>query len=242
MPEDHPGTISLFVDWLYGEKVLEGNSQSHLDSLYHLYFFATKINESDLMDASIDRIQHISNDVNRYIRPEMLKLVYENIPENSRLRVFNSRLYRYGLYQRHKKKVEKEFKEKIADSRERGWATDHLKRNRDSFEISSKDKKALWNISRDCFDLFGDVMDVLQRERWMIFDPRKRYDNPEGDTCFFNVHPEYGKYSLGDWEPEVDVFWVNDTVGNRISGKEDDRLQGLNPEESTRASQRPIGK
>ncbi|KAH6671065.1 hypothetical protein B0J14DRAFT_449261, partial [Halenospora varia] len=104
MPEDHPGTISLFVDWLYGEKVLEGNSQSHLDSLYHLYFFATKINKSDLMDASIDRIQHISNDVNRYIRPEMLKLVYENIPENSRLRVFNSRLYRYGLYQRHQKK------------------------------------------------------------------------------------------------------------------------------------------
>jgi hypothetical protein len=57
MPEDSPGAITLFIDWLYRGKVPIDNTEAYLHSLYDLYFLGEKLCLTVLKDRTMDAIQ-----------------------------------------------------------------------------------------------------------------------------------------------------------------------------------------
>lgn len=62
MPEDSPGIVELFVQWMYRKQVPDGNSASYVEDLYDLYIFAEKLgmSSSQLEDMVLDKIQNVS--------------------------------------------------------------------------------------------------------------------------------------------------------------------------------------
>jgi len=84
MPENEPGTISLYIDWIYRSAVPCGRSktvQSHIYNLYDLYIFADKIYLIELKDKVMDTIQDIALQfgmMDILITPAVVKKVFEN--------------------------------------------------------------------------------------------------------------------------------------------------------------------
>lgn len=56
MPDDSPGSMPLFIDWLYRGVVPVGDTEAHLYNLYDLYFMADKLCLVVLKDKTMDTI------------------------------------------------------------------------------------------------------------------------------------------------------------------------------------------
>jgi hypothetical protein len=108
LQDETPENKTLFIQYLYRQKIPEGHSQQYLDSLYELYIFAEKIYHEKLMDATIDAIRFTSHKFEKLIDEKTLLLVYQNTLEGSGLRKFAHTLFVYGLYRQHKKVIRTE--------------------------------------------------------------------------------------------------------------------------------------
>lgn len=89
--------MALFADWLYRGVVKRSNTQHHLDALYDLYIFAEMIQETQLMNQTIDAIQETCATYDRLIEPELLLHVWSKVVEDSRLWHWTLGLYIYRL-------------------------------------------------------------------------------------------------------------------------------------------------
>jgi hypothetical protein len=111
LSHDSPNAISLFIDWLYRERLPEGQSQQYLDDLYDLYIFAVKLDMAFLMDQTMDRIQDTCARYDRYISPESLRKIYGNTMLSRRsggcLRDFASYLFMFELLKGQQEALDK---------------------------------------------------------------------------------------------------------------------------------------
>ncbi|CZT09933.1 hypothetical protein WAI453_007121 [Rhynchosporium graminicola] len=90
LPEDHPGALGIFIEWIYLAKIPNGHSQSYVDALYYLWFFIQKLcmPTMTLKDTVMDKIQDIANIYSLEPNPAMMKLVFAQTPVDSALRLY----------------------------------------------------------------------------------------------------------------------------------------------------------
>jgi hypothetical protein len=98
LPEDKPGAVSLFIDWVYRSVLREGHTKSYLTDLYHLWIFAIKIYLPKLADLAIDRIQDICLKHNQFIDFDLVAEIYDNTATKAQLRTFAVDLKLYELW------------------------------------------------------------------------------------------------------------------------------------------------
>ncbi|RDL36919.1 uncharacterized protein BP5553_06271 [Venustampulla echinocandica] len=160
LPEKRPEIISLFVSWLYPDRIPYHETEEHLLNMYNLHFFAEEIGEERLMDASMDAIQDEYQNLDIPISYEMLAKVYDNTTK-SRLRLFAI--------------------DKFVHFQELG----NLPVGRVD---SRKDLAELWEITKGNFDLFYDIFtaDPRFRDEWFEVDMCK-YHQHGGGGCYSNA-------------------------------------------------------
>jgi BTB/POZ domain len=92
MPDDDPGAVSLYIDWLYRSSIPIVTTEIHLHKLYELYFFADKLCLMELKDKTMDTIQDMAKEfdlMDELIKPELVTKVMTNTPmKNEGLRHF----------------------------------------------------------------------------------------------------------------------------------------------------------
>lgn len=82
LPDDNPGTIGIFIHWLYRNTIALGESMSYTYELYDLYIFAEKICHEELKNKTIEVITataraHNLRDV--LVTPEIIRKVWAGL-------------------------------------------------------------------------------------------------------------------------------------------------------------------
>lgn len=205
MPTDSPGSVALFVDWLYTKEVPISNVKSRLLDLYDLYFLATKLMLVELMDKTLDAIQNMSYQLELFIDLQLLVKVYENTPEGSQLRKFG---VEWHLYTKTWEKYHQRF-----PLNNRGRRISQLKSlevrateritSSAIFQLTREESRELWEASKDYPDLFQDHLELSQlfqdprkvifmNPAWRVVEWEENYEGDEerGDYCLFHSHEE----------------------------------------------------
>ncbi|KAG4433061.1 hypothetical protein IFR05_011455 [Cadophora sp. M221] len=99
LPDDHPLALGLYVEWIYRLSIPNGNSQSYVDGLYHLWIFADKLclPTSALKDAVMDKIQDISSEYHLEPSSAMVQIVFERTAKRSNLRLYCIEIIAFSL-------------------------------------------------------------------------------------------------------------------------------------------------
>jgi hypothetical protein len=209
LQDETPETITLFIQYLYHQKIPEGNSQQYLDSLYELYIFAEKKELEKLMDATIDAIRFTCNKFNKFIDKKTLLLVYQNTLEGSGLRKFAHVLFVYGHYRNRKQVIRTE--RKLHQRRQRRTQEKHTHYyalHHPMFQLNKEELLIVHEICRDQPELFCDVMDTFTKEGKFMADPRRQVT---GEECSFHCHNEADPCGEdGEEREERKRYWIDD--------------------------------
>lgn len=187
LQNESPEVISLFVGWLYRDKIPNGNSQAYLDSLYSLYVFGKTIGVDKLVDDTMDKIQDISLTYDQYIDVDRLLRIYQETvaDSDSLLRMFGVHLF---IYKAWKKKSHLRAEVPVEQNSSREAAMKQRQREQPPF-LSDSELRELWEKTRENFDLHKDIFNYCQEWSSLeMMDPRERNENDTADRCTFHCH------------------------------------------------------
>jgi hypothetical protein len=237
LSHDSPNAISLFIDWLYRERLPEGQSQQYLDDLYDLYFFAVKLDMSFLMDQTMGRIQDTCARYDKYISPESIRKIYGNTMKSKRsgccLRDFVIYVFMFELLKSQQETLDKVDKavEKHGAEHGGGGIFDapffNLRSIMTPLKLPLEVIRTIWELGKDDFDLSQDTFTRFQAENMGAVDPRTRKDHDLHDRCFFHSHQ--------DTKAEKGVCYLDYRVSNLTwveNGAEQNEVTKPSQEES----------
>ncbi|KAL2072722.1 hypothetical protein VTL71DRAFT_12065 [Oculimacula yallundae] len=180
LPEDHPGALGIFVEYLYLTTIPHGHTQSYIEALYHLWFFIPKLCTPDtvLRDTIMDKIQDVADVYHLEPSPAMVQLVFAQTPTGSVLRLFCIDVIAFSIL-----------------------ATSELQKT----EGTSEEEKVLWAKELDkavdlVYEMTNNHPDIFKcmfheaigySKTWNLSDPRMRYRSgtlhPES-RCRYHEH------------------------------------------------------
>jgi desulfoferrodoxin (superoxide reductase-like protein) len=99
LPDEDPGSFSLFVDWVYRSTVPHCNTRDHFVNLFKLYVFAEKMYSNELANRTMDRIRFTEyHNPKARVTVPLTCYVYKNTPEDSPLRQYCIHDLAYNLW------------------------------------------------------------------------------------------------------------------------------------------------
>lgn len=151
MPEDDPGAVALFAEWLYSGRIETSNTKSRLNSAYELYFLATKLMSVKLRDETMSLIQDMSYRYNWFVDLKRLAQIYEGTPEHSELRRFGIDSHHFGRLWEGAgfKKWEQPLARLLIQSQP---------------HFTPVEMQAVWEGTKENFDLFRDILKSYRPE------------------------------------------------------------------------------
>lgn len=210
MPDDHPGAVALFAEWLYSGRIESSTTRSRLESAYELYILATKLMNVEVMDKAMDLIQDMSYRFNQLTDPKKLARIYEGTEEGSKLRQFGVDYYHFGRLWKDSGFEEED------DPQPTIWVKDWPL-------FTVEEMQAVWEETKESFDLFQDILrDYRIRTEDLVYNPtwtvRSKGENElsgfeeliyEKLTCKYHAHAEGVGCGPKVFVPHVSD-WVDD--------------------------------
>lgn len=219
MPEDHPGAVALFAEWLYSSTVRKDNTKSRFLDLFELYILANKLMIVELMDVAVDAIRDVSYDFNQFIELDLVVRIYAATPAGCLFRKFGVDLYLCGIaYEKYSKWVIGR-----GDEPDKHTYEIELLREGDvcfAHQLSREEQFRIWGATKDNSELFQDIFDTLQTtNKDFIFHSgwRSSWADDDSEPCEddFHTHRQNGDTHCPLREPQdytPHQYWIDDTL------------------------------
>jgi hypothetical protein len=178
LPEDSPGSFSLLVEWIYRGILPDGNSEQDLQDLYHLYFLAEMTLWIKLKDDTMDKIQDVCANHDKYVDIELVRKAYKRTPAKSPLREFCLQLMVFQYQE---------------DLNVRTQLLRGLSGTADAEEKIRKDHvETMRELIGGDFDFFDEFFERFEMEfgGGERADPRLRDEGNRENRCRFHCHKQ----------------------------------------------------
>lgn len=223
MPEDSPGAVALFIEWLYRGRITAAATKSRLNDLYELYCLTVKLMIVSLMDDTMDMIREYNYEFNQFISTKRLRMLYENTPcgENGSLgpmQEYAIKWYLFGMFH-----TRFEPYPHVSGPRRGTHLRAELNRHAHErgcyrFSIPPEEIEAFLAIYRENGALFADIYDICNDEikHGVAWNPSyrhgyDRYALPR--QCMYHAHPRGQACQIKDKDYSLEgLEWIDDTV------------------------------